>query len=273
MVTKTLVEGHALQSPITYYGGKKLMLRHILPLIPQHTIYVEPFAGGLAVYFAKPISALEIVNDLNGFVVNFWQQLKSNYDALHALIEQTLHSRRSHHDAYVMYENPTLFTDLQKAWAFWVLCNMGRSGQISDTWGNSSQNDKVSKAIDNKRNRFTDELSARLSKTQIESIDAVELIKLKDSEQTFFYIDPPYVGSDMGHYKGYTQTHFEDLLNTLQNIKGKFLLSSYRNAYLTKLVKDLGWYQIEIEMNLASSTKKGAKKIEVLTSNYCLQNA
>ena len=42
-----------LKTPVTYYGGKQRLLKHILPLIPEHTQYVEPFFGGEAVYFAK----------------------------------------------------------------------------------------------------------------------------------------------------------------------------------------------------------------------------
>ncbi len=42
-----------MTTPIAYYGGKQQMLRHILPLIPRHQIYVEPFFGGGAVYWAK----------------------------------------------------------------------------------------------------------------------------------------------------------------------------------------------------------------------------
>lgn len=256
-----------LQSPITYYGGKKLMLGHILPLIPIHNTYVEPFAGGLAVFFSKDPSPVEIVNDLNGFVINFYIQLKDNFEPLQSLIQSTLHSRKSHMDAHVMYENPHLFTDLQKAWAFWVLCNQGRSGEIGRSWGNATTSDKCARAIDNKRLRFTDSLEARLKYTQVDCIDAVELIKLKDTVQTFFYIDPPYVGSDMGHYKGYTQAHFETLLNTLQSVKGQFLLSSYPNRYLSDCAKQHGWYQKEIDMpTMASATRK--RKIEVLTANY-----
>ena len=256
-----------LQSPITYYGGKKLMLRHILPIIPPHTTYVEPFAGGLAVYFSKPPSSAEFVNDLNGFVINFYKQLKENFESLKVRVDSTLHSRRANLDAFVMYENPHLFTDLDKAWAFWVLCNQGVSGQISKSWGSSNGNNKQAITLTSKRSRFTDALQKRLENTQIDCIDAVELIKLKDSDDTFFYIDPPYVGSDMGHYKGYTQAHFETLLNALKTIKGKFLLSSYGNRYLDECVQSNDWHVKTFDMpTMASSTKK--RKIEVLTANY-----
>ena len=43
-----------LKTPISYYGGKQMLLKHILPLIPEHTLYTEAFCGGCAVLFAKP---------------------------------------------------------------------------------------------------------------------------------------------------------------------------------------------------------------------------
>ncbi|GHU32554.1 hypothetical protein FACS1894172_09390 [Spirochaetia bacterium] len=53
-----------MKTPISYYGGKQKMTRWIMKLIPQHSSYVEPFAGGAAVFWAKPPSKLEVLNDL-----------------------------------------------------------------------------------------------------------------------------------------------------------------------------------------------------------------
>ena len=48
------------------------MLKHILPLIPPHRIYIEPFCGGAAVFFAKQPAQLSIINDTNKEIVNFY---------------------------------------------------------------------------------------------------------------------------------------------------------------------------------------------------------
>ena len=42
-----------MKTPISYYGGKQTLLKHILPLIPKHKLYTEAFCGGAAVLFAK----------------------------------------------------------------------------------------------------------------------------------------------------------------------------------------------------------------------------
>ncbi len=54
-----------IKTPISYYGGKQNMVRHILPLIPVHNLYCEPFVGGGAVYWKKEPSKVEVINDTN----------------------------------------------------------------------------------------------------------------------------------------------------------------------------------------------------------------
>jgi DNA adenine methylase len=103
---------------------------------------------------------------------------------------------------------------------------------------------------------------------QIENVDAVYLIGRMDTPNTFFYIDPPYVGANQGHYGGYMQSHFETLSDKLATIKGKFLLSSYPNMYLSKMAAKNGWNMKEMNMILHASRNSNKRKIEVLTANY-----
>jgi DNA adenine methylase len=84
----------------------------------------------------------------------------------------------------------------------------------------------------------------------------------------FFYVDPPYVDSNQGHYGGYTQEHFNSLLDLLSKVQGKFLLSSYPNTALSDYSKNSNWTTKNIEMSLSASQVSGRKKIEVLTSNF-----
>lgn len=245
------------------------MARHILPLIPPHNIYVEPFFGGGAIYFAKPKSNVEIINDINHFVVNFFQQTQTNFNALQKRVVATAFSRGLYKDALVVYNNPHLFTNVDKAWSFWILCNEGYAAKIG-TWGYGTKENKRELAVASKRKQFLQELSDRLALTQIESFDAVRLIELRDREETFFYIDPPYIDSAQGHYTGYTHEHYRNLLETLSNIKGKFLLSSYPSELLDEFRAKNGWHQIEFKQpTMASKNRK--EKIEVLTANYPIE--
>ncbi len=251
-----------MKTPISYYGGKQSLLKHILPLIPEHRIYVEPFFGGGAVFFAKEPAKVEVINDHNAMVVNFFEQLKTNFDELKHMIDATPYSRAVYKKAMTIYEVPIIFGPKYRAWAFWVATLQGFANQIG-SWHSSNTHGKEAVNIANRRATFTKGLSERLSRTQIENKDAVPLIKSLDSVETFFYIDPPYVGAHQGHYGGYTQEHFNELLDTLVNIKGKFLLSSYPNEILDKYRDQYNWSKADVRVK-----KSGKNKVEALTYNY-----
>ncbi|WP_298307300.1 DNA adenine methylase [Flavobacterium sp.] len=256
-----------MKTPISYYGGKQSMLKHILPIIPEHTIYVEPFFGGGAVFWAKDKVNVETINDYNGMVVNFYEQLKTNYEELKLLVDATPYSRQVYKKAMVVYENPYLFSPIQKAWAFWVGTVQGFSNKIG-SWRSSTQRHKESLLNYNKKSDLTPDFSKRLELVQIECMDAVELIKRQDSANTFFYVDPPYVDANQGHYGGYTQEHFNTLLEVLSGIKGKFLLSSYPNAVLNEYRLKNCWYSNDKDMVLSASRESNKRKIEAMTANY-----
>ena len=95
-----------MKAQITYYGGKKRMLKIILPMIPEHDIYVEPFFGGGAVFWAKEPANVEFVNDKNGEVANFYRVLQNDFDALKKQIDSTLHSEFMHKEARSIYFSP-----------------------------------------------------------------------------------------------------------------------------------------------------------------------
>lgn len=169
-----------------------------------------------------------------------------------------------------MYENPHLFEDVEKAWAFWVLCNQGYSGKMG-TWGYGTIDNKRELSIKNKREAFLDTFMKRLEMTQIECDNALKIIRLRDRPQTFFYVDPPYIDSAQGHYSGYTTEDYVELLTQLSKIEGKFLLSSYPSDVLEQFKTAHGWHQIEYKQaTLASRYRK--EKTEVLTANYPISN-
>jgi DNA adenine methylase len=259
-----------MKTPITYYGGKQKLTKIILPLISEHICYVEPFFGGGAIFFAKEPSKVECINDTNGFVINFYKVLKQNYNELKELLDITLHSRQQYNEAREIYYNPNDYDDVKKAWSFWVLTQESYSSKLLGGWGYSIKSKKVSTQIKNKIDNFIEDYSNRLRITQIEYNDAIKVIKNFDSKNTFFYLDPPYYNADMGHYKGYTIDNYKNLLDTITNIQGKFLLSSYPSPILEEYKNKNNWNQIEVNkyLDMSSNAKETKRKIEVLTKNY-----
>lgn len=99
-------------------------------MIPQHTVYCEPFFGGGAVFFAKKPSEIEIINDKNQEVTNFYKVVKHRFAKLKKEIGATLHSRRLHQDATVVYSNPHLFDPVKRARALHVLSSQSFSANL-----------------------------------------------------------------------------------------------------------------------------------------------
>lgn len=247
------------------------MVKDILPLIPDHDIYVEPFFGGGAVFWAKQPSTCEVINDVNMNVVNFYEVLKHDYFGLKRRVEATMHSRETYKKAMVVYDCPWLFADdpVIRAWAFYVVTNQGFACKIG-TWGYDRH--KKAHSVQRKIDSFTEDLSERLKNVQIEQNKAYKVIESRDREDTFVYADPPYVDTDQGHYGGYTDEHFRRDLDALASMKGKFLLSSYPSDTLNEYIKKNGWVSIEKDKLLAAGNgrtlKQRKRKVEVLTANY-----
>jgi len=172
----------------------------------------------------------------------------------------------------VIYENPDMFDRVKRAWAVWMLANGSYGSKLDGSFGY----DKVgtnSKKLDNKRAGFSLDYAVRLQRVQIECYDALKIIRSRDVPDAFFYLDPPYVGTDQGHYDGYTQEDFDALLSLLETIKGKFLLSSFHNKSLDGFTRKNGWSTLEFRMSLSMtcSHEKRRNKVEVLTANYPLK--
>lgn len=260
-----------MKTPIAYYGGKQNMLRHILPNIPNHRIYTESFFGGGAVFFGKEPSESEIINDNHHMVTNFFEVAQTNFQALQSKVEASLFSRATYSVAWSMYRMPHLFSPLQRAWAFYVATNMGFSSRIG-SWGFDKYGKRAQSFL-NKKMAFDESIPERLQSAQIETNNAVKVIRLYDTPDTFHYIDPPYIHTDMGHYKGYSINEYQELLETLTTIKGKFLLSGFPNDILEQYIKTQGWYlQSYNKPKSAVKAQLGkprlARKTEVLVANY-----
>jgi DNA adenine methylase len=259
-----------LKPPLTYYGGKQKLTPTILPLIPKHNLYCEPFFGGGAVFFGKESSKVEVVNDLDGNLITFYRVLKNDYKKLNKEIQATLYSRELHHTAKIILGYPQLFSSVKSAWALWVLIHEGYCSMMDGVWGYEKKSDSAVKRFHNKKTNFLKEYSQRLERTQIECRDALEVIKSRDTDQSFFYCDPPYFNSYQKYSTNYTEADYKKLLDVLANMKGKFLLSSYPSEILTTYIKKYKWFSKEIDMPVSVVARygKGKRKTEMLVANY-----
>lgn len=260
-----------MTTPITYYGGKQQLSARIIGMMPSHRIYCEPFFGGGAVFFAKAKSELEVINDTNDRLITFYQICQTRFDDLRQLIKDTLCSESMFRYAKDIYNHRIEADDLGMAWAIWTIANgaFGASIHGGWKWCNGTHGAHMGVVMQNKRNAFTERIRDRLATVQISCKDALEVIRKRDSAETFFYLDPPYPGFVQGHYRGYTMREFAELLELLQNLKGRFILSNYWSQTLRYYVGRNRWNieRITMPLKVANGLQR-QQKTEILVSNY-----
>lgn len=218
-----------MKPPFAYYGGKQRISGNIIPMIPKHTVYVEPFCGGATVLFRKPFPCgvdastyREVINDLNSHVINFFKVLRDDGQELCRRLDLSLYSQELCRQAKDLESG----TDLERAEKFFINISQSFGMKLNGGWGTGVYNTNHPILYMHKVKNLINYIE-RMKSVYISSGDALRVIERFDSPQTFFYCDPPYPETHQGHYNGYSIDDFMQLVEVLQNIKGSFLLSCY----------------------------------------------
>ena len=96
-----------------------------------------------------------------------------------------------------------------------------------------------------------------------------EVIRCYDTPDTFHFVDPPYVGSDCGHYEGvFGESHLLALLDLLAEVKGKFMLTMFPDENIERYAKEHGWHIHRIERTISASKTSRRKQEEWMVCNY-----
>jgi DNA adenine methylase len=259
--------------PLKWHGGKHYLATAIIRRFPSHVHYVEPFFGGGAVLFAKPDNWIEghseIVNDVNGDLVNFWTVLrnKSQFAKFKRAVEATPFSK----PGWLGACNYSGRDPVERAVAIFVRFRQSRQGLGRD-FATMSRN-RTRRKMNEQASAWIsaiDGLSAahaRLQRVVIYDEDAVSVIRREDGENTFFYLDPPYLHETRTVKSCYQFEMDHDdhaqLLELLGNVKGKFLLSGYPSKLYREACRSFKWKTQKILIdNKASSSKIKPRKTE-----------
>lgn len=254
---------------ISYYGGKQRLASKLVPLIPKHTVYCEPFAGGAALLFAKPWPAVvgkgyyrEVLNDTCDDLINLYRQAQEQPEALFHLLSMTPYSEAEHRRSAAILRRQVDASPLQLAWAYYVNLQMSFANTKLGGWKRSVFGCNQA-ATWHTRDPWAP--MERLRGTHICNTDALKCIKQWDAPQTFFYCDPPYPGADQGHYAGYTAEDFHALVDTLDACQGSFLLSCYD---VPDVCIPAGWqrHQFAAHCTASSNGRVGADRSRKATA-------
>lgn len=211
------------RSPLAWLGGKSRLADQIIERIPAHQGYVEVFAGAAWVLFKKPESKVEVINDINRELVTLYRCVKHHLPELVQQFRWMLVAR-DEFDRFLRTPADTL-TDIQRAARFFYLAKTAFGAKVSKpTFGSAATAPPRMNLL-----RIEEDLSEahlRLSRVFIECKPYGELIERFDRPGTFFYIDPPYWGSEKDYGEGiFSRADFAQLAGQLAAVKGKFLLS------------------------------------------------
>ena len=272
-----------VKSPVAWLGGKSRMVNKLIPMIPEHKTYVEPFGGGGSMLLAKLPSKIEVYNDLDSGIVNFFRVLRNkvSFSELQRLVSLTPYSREEYHECNESWNTSEDFIDMAHKW--FVVARMSFSGMFGQSFGYSrtSSSRGMAQCVSAYLGAIErlPEICERLLRVLIENKDALKLIEQFDSESTFFYLDPPYVLSTRNPSAGYrhemTDEQHLKLIELVQKLKGKVMISGYVNE-LYETLEQKGWQRIDFDAFLSASghTKntKGldSKRTESVWLNYAI---
>jgi DNA adenine methylase len=268
--------------PFGYFGSKNKIAFELCQHLPPHNCWVEAFCGSSAMTLAKPPAPIEIINDVDGEIVNVFRQLRNNSKLLCKQIELTPYSEEELLVARNKREED--ISDLERARLFLVKSMMAINGAFGDSKGGFSYSDSYSRnnkeARVNRWNNLPDRLDkvvGRLKDVRIENKEAKKLIeRFIDRPATLIYLDPPYLAERVNGYEIEANDYnfHLDLLNLICTSQAMIFISGYKNELYSKLLtEEKGWSLKEIETTTKGSNGSVKNRTEVIWMNSHFTNA
>jgi DNA adenine methylase len=248
--------------PLAYIGGKNRLAKKIIALFPKHTTYIEPFAGGAQVFFHKTPSPVEVLNDLDGEIVNFFRVCQWHYEELLRYLRYLLVGRKVYE--WLKAQDPRTLTDIQRAGRFFYLQKTSFGGLTL----RQNYHYHIVNAPNYNPTRIPEIIAKahqRLQRVQIESLPYEKILAKYDRSTTLFYLDPPYWRRKWYRFN-FSEQDFQLLQQRLSDIRGKFVLSVNAHPDVRRL---FGAFHIQtIETSYTAQKRAGNRYRELLITNF-----
>lgn len=246
---------------LRYPGSKWSIADAIVHQFKPHYHYVEPYFGSGAVFFTKEPSPHELINDLNGHVVNFFRVLRDRTDDLLWQVQLTPWSREEYD-----HSDEASAEELEAARRFVVRIWQAHASDLAKKtgWKNRGPSQRA-KGMSDRWRRVPDELRSlaeRLQHAEIENRPALEVIRRFSSEDVLIYADPPYLPetrTQRMYAEEMTREEHVELLEALLSHRGRVVVSGYGNALYDKMLDRWDRFQLK-----APKVEGGASRTEVL---------
>lgn len=234
----------------------------LVSLIPPHIGYVEPFCGAAHVFFAKPVSKIEVLNDLDGELMNFFRCAQTVPEALSRAAASMPYSRRLY--SLLRKADRSIFDPIQCAAHF--VYDVHRSfggvpgkGFATARVGSGGAIRSTAKIADGVR-----ACAARLDRVILECLDWRDCLEKYDAATTLFYIDPPYLSSDVGYAHVLTEQDHIYLADRLKKLRGKWILTVGDSPLMRELYTSYSIRRISTAQSLKRGRRGRFKQLIVL---------
>ena len=264
-----------INTPFGYFGSKNKIALQLCENLPPHNCWVEAFCGSAALTLRKKPAPIEVINDIDSEIINFFEQLRNNYHELIRIIELTPYAEEELKLSRIISEN---LSSVERARRFLVQSMMAINGLFGEAKGGFSYSDSYTRnnfdARVNRWNNLPKRLEAvinRLRGVRIENKDAIKLIgRFKNRPATLLYLDPPYLGERVSGYNidANDEKFHKNLLKTAVGCKCMVFISGYANHfYDTYLVEKHGWSKKMIKTITKDSKGNMHSREEVVWMN------
>lgn len=263
-----------LNSPIKWAGGKSRLRKQIISLLPKNPkyCYVEVFGGGAWVLFGKDPSHVEVLNDIDQELINFFRIIREKPEEFITSFELELVSRSEFERLAIL--NPTTLSEVQRARRFYYLIMAGWGGELNYPRFQTSISDgghgnRLIGALKHLRDRIQP-VHDRLKTVIIEHLDWQSCINRYDRVGAVMYLDPPYPGNGVNYFHNMRDwdSHYK-LSERLHNTQCKWILSSYDIPEIRQLYKDYCIINVTSSSGLKVSKNDNTRVIisEVIITN------
>lgn len=255
------------KSPIKWVGGKNRLVKTLLPLFPEHRCYVEAFGGAGWMLFGKQPSKVEILNDFDSWLMNFWSVVKNAKDQLISSMEYTLVSRELFEEYKQRYKQNEAKDSIEKAKILFYLVNAGFASDLKNpSFGTKSQSrnglrpEQIEQSIN--------EAYKRLQKVTIENNSFEDIFRIYDKQDTFFFLDSPYRNKKQYAVGKFTDAQYEMLAECCKNAKGKWLYTINDDEFIRDLFKDFNIIDQEVYYSICKKDTGRKSFKELIITNY-----
>ena len=241
------------------FGGKKTKSREIIEEFGDHKIYVEAFLGSGAIFLEKESSSLSVLNDLDPAIYNIFEGAKNHSQSFDEQEWSWIPDREKWIQFKENIISDSITDPTEKIYQSLYF--------IRHSWSGLGQSFTPSRWKNNETYKIQlGNYKEKLTNTIVSKRDYREVINEYDSEDTLFYLDPPYeVAVKKDYYEHKNGFNMIELRDTLKHIRGKFVLSLDITDEITELFKDFNCKTLQFNYQ----TRKRNKDVkEYIIKNF-----